>query len=948
MADGRTRGPGVFTLAGAALGLAFLLAAAGPAAADEADFESHLHFRVVLSSNTATEGQTGKITVTVECAPHANAACSFAHPGNQNRTGGDFTITATNPSGSNNGVTQAGTTVGYTFPAIQGGGVSNTQTFGTTNAGSVQLTLQDNNILDGTRQVTVSGSVVYTAGIYWWYHAGLRDLKPRIASATLVITDDEGILPELTVNEGSDNATEVTEAGSADSFTVALSTNPSAAVTVSVEVDDDHTGECEASLDGGNNYLAAGTAGTLTFVPTGGSTTAARTTLWSTAQTVTVRAVDDDTGNEVDATCNVDLDPSSSDDDYFGLSTSTVDVTVKDNERSMQYLYVSGDGTVIDEGGTTTFRMEANQAVTEQVALALSVTPVSPTVAADVTLSTTSLTIASGTLYSNNVTVTTVDDNVDKGQNTYIFRVNVDATGGNMADETIRFDVTDNDDAAVVLSDLASATSPRETVTEGGGTATFNVALSTKPSAAVTVAVSSGDAGECRVSTAGSTTPAASKTLTFSATNWSTAQTVTLTGQDDDVDDGAVDCTITAAAASTGDAVYNSNTEVPDVTFTARNTDDDGPPTVTLSLNPTSIAESGGTAAVGATLSRPSGAATTVTVTAQANVFTVPSGAGGTIIVAAGQTTTTDTATITAVDNDADAADNEVTVAATVANDRAAADSTTMAVTGVSLTITDDDTAGLSVSPTTSTGSRLRTTEAGGTDTFTVTLATVPTGNVVLDVASSDTSEGTVDTSALTFTASTWDTAQTVTLTGQDDPDTDGSQDYTVTLVVDQTDTADANYDALGTVTVYVFNADDEVTADVNEDGTVDRDDALVLFYVYDFGPDLKDSASLRDAALRPRKGALAENDASYQRMITNAESWATAAPTGSDLNASGSVDRDDALVMFYVYDFGPDLKDSASLRDAALRPRKGALAENDASYLQMITNAERLAGTTP
>ena len=121
MADGRTRGPGVFARAGAALGLAFLLAAAGPAAADEADFESHLHFRVVLSSNTATEGQTGKITVNVECAPHPNAGCSFAHPGNANRTGADITITATNPSGSNNGVTQAGTTVGYTFPAIQGG-----------------------------------------------------------------------------------------------------------------------------------------------------------------------------------------------------------------------------------------------------------------------------------------------------------------------------------------------------------------------------------------------------------------------------------------------------------------------------------------------------------------------------------------------------------------------------------------------------------------------------------------------------------------------------------------------------------------------------------------------------------------------------------------------------------------------------------------------------------
>ena len=940
VADGRGRG-GVFArgLAAALLAAAGLFAAA-PAAADNVG-DTHYHFRVVLSSNTATEGQTGKITVRLQCVASSHAPCGSTHPGDSERNGGNMTITVTNPAGSDNGVTlSTNKVVGWTIAAQQAG-VDNTFIYGTSNRGTVELTLQDNSTRDGTRQVVVSASFPYTPGVYWWYRAGGRDVRPRIQAATLVIEDDEAPSPELVVNEGSDNATAVTEAGSTDSFTVALSTNPSADVSVAVSVDSDDTGECEVSLDGGSNYLAAGTSGTLTFVPAGGSTTAARTTLWSTAQTVTVRAVDDDTGNEVDATCDVELDPSSTDTDYNGLSTVTVDVTVKDNERVLREHQGTGDGLDMTEGNTSEFFLAANQVVTEQVTIALSVTPVSPTVAADVTLSTTSLTIASGQTDTASFVVTAVDDNVDKGQNEYTFTINADATGGNVADFTFpTFRVTDNDDAAVVLSELASSSDPKETVTEAGGTATFNVALSTKPSAAVTVAVSSSDAGECRVSTAGSTTPAASKTLTFSATNWNTAQTVTLTGQDDDVDDGDVDCTITAAAASTNDAVYDSNTEVPDVTFTARNTDDEPTPTVALSVNPASISEDGGTATVRATLSGRSSQPTTVTVTAQANVFTV---AGGTIVIAAGQTTTTDTATITAVDNDADAADNPVTVAGTAQNGHGVG-----AVTGASLTITDDDTAGLSVSPATSTASRLRTTEAGGTDTFTVALTSEPTGNVVLDVASSDTSEGTVDTSALTFTASTWDTAQTVTLTGQDDADTDGNQNYTVTLVVDQADTADADYDALGTVSVYVFNADDEVTADVNEDGTVDRNDALVLFYVYDFGPDLKDSASLRDAALRPRKGALAENDASYLQMITNAESWATAAPTGSDLNASGSVDRDDALVMFYVYDFGPDLKDSASLRDAALRPRKGALAENDASYLQMITAAERLAGASP
>ena len=688
------RGPAAALLAAAGL------FAAPPAAADDVGGDTHYHFRVVLSSNTATEGQTGKITVRLQCVATSHAPCGSTHPGDDERNGGNMTITVTNPSGSNNGVTlSTNKVVGWTIAARQSG-VSNVFTYGTSNRGTVELTLQDNSTQDGTRQVTVSASFNYTPGVYWWYRAGGRDVRPRIQDATLVIMDDEAPSPELVVNEGSDNATTVTEAGSADSFTVALSTNPTANVSVAVSVDSDDTDECEVSLDGGANYLAAGSSGTLTFVPTGGSTAAARTTQWDTPQTVTVRAVDDTTGGEVDATCDVELDPSSTDADYNGLSTVTVDVTVKDNERTIRAVNTAGDGFTMNEGGTSTFRVEANQAVTEQVTIALSVTPVSPTVAGDVTLSTTSLTIASGATDTGTFVVTAVDDNVDKGQNEYAFTINADATGGNVADYTFPdFRVTDNDDAAVVLSDLAQSMNPRETVTEAGGTATFDVALTTQPTASVTVAVSSSDDGECRVSTAGSATPAASKTLTFTAMNWSTAQTVTLTGQDDDADDGDRDCTITANASSAGDAVYNSSTEVPDVSFTARNTDDD------------------------------------------------------------------------------DAA---------------------LSVTGLAQNTAPHETV----------------TEAGGTATFNVALASEPTASVTVTVSSSDDGECRVSTAGsatpaasktLTFTAANWSTAQAVTLTGQDDAADDGDVDCTITVAASSA--GDALYNSVSDVPDVSFTA---------------------------------------------------------------------------------------------------------------------------------------------
>ena len=87
-----------------------------------------------------------------------------------------------------------------------------------------------------------------------------------------------------------------------------------------------------------------------------------------------------------------------------------------------------------------------------------------------------------------------------------------------------------------------------------------------------------------------------------------------------------------------------------------------------------------------------------------------------------------------------------------------------------SVTNTDNDTAGITVSPT----SGLTTTEAGGTATFTVVLTSQPTANVTIGLASNDTTEGTVSPASVTFTTGNWNTPQTVTVTGVDDDLDDG------------------------------------------------------------------------------------------------------------------------------------------------------------------------------
>lgn len=100
------------------------------------------------------------------------------------------------------------------------------------------------------------------------------------------------------------------------------------------------------------------------------------------------------------------------------------------------------------------------------------------------------------------------------------------------------------------------------------------------------------------------------------------------------------------------------------------------------------------------------------------------------------------------------------------------------------------------------------TTEAGGTATFSVFLTGRPLSNVTIPVASSDETEGTPSTSSLTFTSSNWETAQTVTVTGVDDSDDDGSVDYTIQL--GPSTSSDSRFNGLDPRDVSVTNQDDD------------------------------------------------------------------------------------------------------------------------------------------
>src|SRR4030095_3921433 len=101
------------------------------------------------------------------------------------------------------------------------------------------------------------------------------------------------------------------------------------------------------------------------------------------------------------------------------------------------------------------------------------------------------------------------------------------------------------------------------TTTEAGGQASFDVVLDSQPTADVTITITSTDLTEGTVSTS---------SLTFTNANWNVAQTVTVTGVNDSVDDGDIGYTITTGVASSADGKYNG-IDPSDVSVTTANND---------------------------------------------------------------------------------------------------------------------------------------------------------------------------------------------------------------------------------------------------------------------------------------------------------------------------------------------------------------------------------------
>ncbi|MDD9994724.1 MAG: hypothetical protein OXS35_03130, partial [Dehalococcoidia bacterium] len=276
----------------------------------------------------------------------------------------------------------------------------------------------------------------------------------------------------------------------------------------------------------------------------------------------------------------------------------------------------------------------------------------------------------------------------------------------------------------------------RVRVAEAGGTGTYTVKLTSRPTGNVTVRLASVDENVATVDPS---------SLMFTTTSWDNAKTVTVTGVDDKVDSDRR-TRITHRASGGGYASVSGS-------VTVSLTDDDTRG-VTVSKASLTLAEAGGAGTYTVKLeSEPTG---TVTIGVSSRNEMVATARPSRLTFDASDWSGAKTVTVTGVDDKVDS-DRRTNITHAVSG----ADYGSVRAGAVAVTLTDDDEKGVTLST-----DSLTVAEGGGTGTYTVVLDSEPTGTVTVRVASQQTSTATVSPGRLTFSTTNWHMPKIVTVTG--------------------------------------------------------------------------------------------------------------------------------------------------------------------------------------
>ena len=433
-----------------------------------------------------------------------------------------------------------------------------------------------------------------------------------------------------------------------------------------------------------------------------------------------------------------------------GLLVTGAEVEITDDDTAPAVTLLLSDASIGEGGGIVTVTASLDHASSESTTVTVSVAPDTPATSSDYSLSTnTTLTIAANaTTSTGTVTITGVDNDLDAADKTVQVK-GAAVNGLGVTDPSdVQLTLEDNDARGVTVS--ATAVDVDE-----DDTATYTVVLTSQPTGDVTVTPSR-ESGDTDVTVSGA--------LTFTALNWATLQTVTVSAAHDA--DALDDTAVIANAVSGGDYGLVAAASV-DVTV-----DDDETPSsgVTLSVSPDSVGEGADATAITVTAALNGGtrgSATPVAVTADSGTATSGTDfgvvTGITITIPANTASHTGTFSLSPTQDTEDEPDETVEVNGTTTVPG-------LLVTGAEVEITDDDTA----PAVTLLLSDASIGEGGGIVTVTASLdhasseSTTVTVSVAPDTPATSSDYSLSTNTTLTIAANATTSTGTVTITGVD------------------------------------------------------------------------------------------------------------------------------------------------------------------------------------
>ena len=333
------------------------------------------------------------------------------------------------------------------------------------------------------------------------------EVSSTAGTATYTILNDDGTPPTITISGGA----AVTE-GTAAGFTLNSSPAPSEKLTVQLDVSDkeDNGSNFVAARDEGRKTVSIGTSGSATYtVPT-----------------------DDDNTDEPHGVVTVTI---AEGDGYTVGNTSSAMVTVNDDDVPVT-ITESGTPaatTVSEDGATTdTYTVVLNSAPSHSVTVTATAGDGVRVQGSGGTEGATAALTFTTTNWNQaqTITVTGVDDDIDNAGDARTVTIAHAARSSDpsfaIADAgSVSVTVTDDDTAGLVFQ-------PDPVSVYEGNSGSYTVALASQPSANVTVTISGQGGTDLKVDT-DSVMAGDQATLTFTTSNWSVAQPVSIEAAQD-------------------------------------------------------------------------------------------------------------------------------------------------------------------------------------------------------------------------------------------------------------------------------------------------------------------------------------------------------------------------------------------------------------------------------